>query len=232
MKKAICGHELPVNLDLWWWRKSHWWLNIQPFARQCVGDKWKTSMFVYKDFHERLAGTKVLSPFVLNSRDIWPQLISNSCEALTVQWIFDVRHPTGLCNAALLAQMAALLPPATGCIARFKKRHTKLLPQICRPVMQKSCKTKAASSQAGLFLHSQGSGLMHRKRQRRISIYIHKAGVQNNTSVTRWGRYGLQKLRSEAFWTSHSTIWKGYNLTKLGGTPEHWGMISYGQSYI
>lgn len=42
-----------------------------------------------------------------------------------VQWIFDVTHPTGLCNAALLAQMAALLPPATGCIAHFLKKTHK-----------------------------------------------------------------------------------------------------------
>lgn len=41
--------------------------------------------------------------FVVKSKDIWLQLISKSCEALTVKGIFDVRHPTGLCSASLLS---------------------------------------------------------------------------------------------------------------------------------
>lgn len=66
-------------------------------------DKLKKCITVHKDFHELLAGKKVFSPSVLNSRDIWPQLFSSACEALTVGGIFDVRHPTGLGSAALIS---------------------------------------------------------------------------------------------------------------------------------
>lgn len=74
----------------------------------CKPNVWETNgknifISVLKDFHELLAEIKVLPLFVLNSRDVCPQIISNSCEALTVEGIFDVRHPTGLCNAALLS---------------------------------------------------------------------------------------------------------------------------------